>query len=63
MAIWRSIAVSVTAKSCTRCSTKQKVDLLQSKGLVNSIAHNIMKAKMFSFIRKCRNRVVLGKWW
>lgn len=52
LAIWRGIAVSVTAKSCTRCPTKHKDDLLQSKGLVNSVVHNIMKAKMSSFVRK-----------
>lgn len=58
MAIWRSIAVAVTAKSCTRCPTKQKEDLVQLKGLVNSVGHKIMKAKMFSFIRKSRKRDV-----
>lgn len=55
MAIWRSVAVPVNAKSCTRCPTKQKEHLLQTKGLVNSVGHNIMKTKIISFIRKSRN--------
>lgn len=54
LAIWRSIAAAVTAKTCARCPTKRKEDLLQLKGLVYSVGHKIMKAKMFSFIRKGR---------
>lgn len=48
------------AKSCARCPTKQKEDLLWPKGLVNSIGHNMM-AKIFSSIRNSRKKVVLGK--
>lgn len=65
LAIWRTIAV--TAKSCTRCPTKQKEDLLQLNRLVNSVGHKITKAKIFSFIRKSRKSdvsktVVSIKW-